>query len=334
MPDIVQQPLVSIIMPSFNREGLIGASIASVQAQSLPAWELLIIDDGSADGTVGVAAGYAAADSRIRVMQRTTQPKGPSTCRNLGIAAARAPHCLFLDSDDLLASHCLAGRIAAAQAEPRVALHVFQMQFFYEWPGDTNRLFFFADRADALGSSLVQGSPWGITCPLWRIDVLRGLEGFDESLPSWEDWDLHIRAFAFGHTYRIHDAVDCYCRQGQVSLTSQHQSLAHVRRRTALYLKIARVLRDQGLPLTYLNQLAGKCLTQCGELHELGDIAAAQQAWTAFAQAGILSGWKSVVGSVYLTLRRTVARDGSSLRARILRKSMSLMAPRFLIWSY
>jgi len=333
MATLQGEPLVAVIMPTYNRRDLVGESIETVLAQTLADFELLVIDDGSTDDTVKVVLEYAARDARIRVFQRTTQPKGPASCRNIGIAQAKAGYCMFLDSDDLLAPQCLAGRIAATQKKPAVDMHVFQMQFFTNHPGDNSDLFFYAG-TDALSSSLINGSPWGISCPLWRTDTLRALGGFDESLLTSEDWDLHIRAFAFGYTHRIHDAVDCYCRQGRVSLTSQDQSLTNVRQLTASYLKIARVFREQGLQPIYLNQLAGKCLTQCGRLHDLGDAAAAQQAWTMFAQAGILSGWKSVVGSAYLMLRRTVARDGTSLRARMLRKSMGLVAPRFLIWSY
>ena len=60
-------PLVSIITPTFNHEGFIGTCIESVQAQTYPHWELLILDDGSTDATGLVADRYAEQDHRIRV---------------------------------------------------------------------------------------------------------------------------------------------------------------------------------------------------------------------------------------------------------------------------
>ena len=300
----------------------------------MPDWELLIVDDGSTDNTYEVAAGYAENDLRIQVRRRTRQQKGPSACRNLGLFAAQAARCLFLDSDDLLAPACLSGRLAAAAREPGVAMHVFQMQFFYEHPGDTQELFFYADRADALRSSLLEGSPWGISCPFWRTDVLQRLGGFDESLQSWEDWDLHIRAFALGYTYQVHDLIDCYCRQGRVSLTSQHYSAAHLLQRTALYLKLKKLFERQAISPIYKELLAGKCLNHCGMLNEQGEAKAAQAAWEAFQQAGIVAGWQALVGKSYLFLRRTVLRDKEALSTKLVRKGMGAAASKYLVWSY
>lgn len=327
-------PQVSVIMPSYNRQDLIGFSIESVQAQSMADWELLIIDDGSTDDTCRVAAGYAAQDPRIRLLQRTTQPKGPAACRNLGLFAAQAPRCLFLDSDDLLAPTCLAERLATAKQAPDVALHVFQMQFFYEHPGDTQELFFYADRADALQSSLLKGSPWGISCPFWRTDVLQKLGGFDESLQSWEDWDLHIRAFALGYVYEVHDTVDCYCRQGRVSLTSQHCSAAHLLQRTALYLKIGKLFEQQALPSVYKEFLASKCLAHCGMLREQGEAEAAQAAWLAFQRAGIVSDWQALVGKSYLYLRRTVVPNKEAWSTKLVRRGVAAITSKYLPWAY
>ena len=327
-------PLVSIIIPSFNRCDLIQETIKSVQAQTIADWELLVVDDGSTDNTQEVVRSYAALDGRIRFMERTHQPKGPSSCRNIGIAAAQAQYCIFLDSDDLLAPDCLAGRTAAASAAPDVAMHVFQMQFFYSQPGDTDLLFMYADASDALGSALLQGSPWGITCPLWRTDVLRNLNGFDEQLQSSEDWDLHIRAFVNGYSYKIHPIVDCFCRQGLVSLTSQHKNAAHLLQKIDLYIRLGRLFDEHHLAAGYKTKLAGKCLVLCGELNEAGQRDAADDAWARFGDEGVLTTKERNMGRIYLRLRRAMFTNHSGLLTKVLRKAFSNLTSIDFAWGY
>ncbi|MBI5618905.1 MAG: glycosyltransferase family 2 protein [Gammaproteobacteria bacterium] len=94
------QPRFSILMPAYNRVDYIGETIACILAQDLASFELIIVDDGSTDGTSDVIADYAARDPRIRVH---TQPNSgrPSTGRNIGIEMARGDHVTFIDSDDL-----------------------------------------------------------------------------------------------------------------------------------------------------------------------------------------------------------------------------------------
>lgn len=327
-------PLVTVVIPSFNRYDLIQETIKSVQAQTISDWELLIVDDGSTDNTQEVVRRYAEEDPRIRLFERTYQPKGPSSCRNIGIAEARAPYCIFLDSDDLLAPTCLAERTSTALAAPEVALHVFQMQFFYSHPGDTNQLFVYADANDALGSSLLQGSPWGITCPLWRTSVLRTLNGFDERLRSWEDWDLHIRAFANGYSYKMHPIVDCFCRQGLVSLTSQHKNVDHLIQKIYLYIRLGQLFDERNLLPKYKTRLAGKCLVLCGELNDLGHNREADEAWVRFGEAGVLSPKEQNLGRVYLRLRRTVCTNQSGILTKVLRKMLTNLTSVDFAWGY
>lgn len=327
-------PSVTVIIPSFNRYDLIQDTIKSVQAQTMTEWELIIVDDGSTDSTQDVVRRYAKEDPRIRFLERTHQPKGPSSCRNIGIAEARAPYCLFLDSDDLLASACLAGRTSIALAEPDVAMHVFQMQFFYSQPGDTEQLFMYADANDALGSSLLQGSPWGITCPLWRTDVLRTLNGFDERLRSSEDWDLHIRAFVNGYSYKIHPIIDCFCRQGLVSLTSQHKNAAHLVQKVDLYIRLSRLFDEHNLAPKYKTRLAGKCLVLCGELNEVESHRESDEAWARFGKEGVLTAKEQEVGRIYLHLRRGIFTNQSGFSTKLLRKAFSALTSIDFAWGY
>jgi GT2 family glycosyltransferase len=90
-------PAVSVVLPAYNRAATIGRAIASVLAQNLSDLELIVVDDGSADGTV--AAVRAIADPRLRLVALEANA-GAAAARNRGIAEARAPWVAFQDSDD------------------------------------------------------------------------------------------------------------------------------------------------------------------------------------------------------------------------------------------
>lgn len=94
------QNLVSIVMPLYNSRMFVAESLESVVHQTYPDWELVIIDDGSTDGSVDIAREYERNESRIRVIS-LIENHGVSYARNTGIAAARGRYLAFLDSDDL-----------------------------------------------------------------------------------------------------------------------------------------------------------------------------------------------------------------------------------------
>lgn len=91
------KPLVSVIVPTYNRSQLLGRALHSVLAQTYPDWECLVIDDASVDETEEVVK--RLGDSRIRYLRHDTN-RGASATRNTGIAEARGEHLAFLDSDD------------------------------------------------------------------------------------------------------------------------------------------------------------------------------------------------------------------------------------------
>src|SRR5690349_24440198 len=89
---------VSVVMPAFNAEATIASAVASVRRQTRGDWELVVVDDGSADRTAALAEMAAALDRRIRVIRQRNQ--GVSAARNAGIEAATGRYLAFLDADD------------------------------------------------------------------------------------------------------------------------------------------------------------------------------------------------------------------------------------------
>lgn len=184
-----QVPRVSVVMPAYNRAGLIGASIDSVLAQSEADFELIIVDDGSTDDTCAVVSRYA--DPRIRLLQLSHRGLGHAL--NTAVAACRAPYFARLDSDDLWTPEFLAVSLAAMEQPPRVGVVYGRGVTFSAdstaVQADRGMPLCFPDRP--FESLLLRDH---LTCSaLVRVECFRQAGGFNESIRWWEDWDFWLR---------------------------------------------------------------------------------------------------------------------------------------------
>lgn len=99
------EPLVSIIIPTYNRAHLIGETLDSILAQTYQNWECIVVDDGSIDNSEEIILNYNSNDSRIHFFRRPQKSiKGAPTCRNIGLEKACGEYIIFFDSDDLMTS--------------------------------------------------------------------------------------------------------------------------------------------------------------------------------------------------------------------------------------
>lgn len=98
-------PFFSIVLPVYNSESTLGRALDSVLTQDCSDCEIIIVNDGSSDGTVSAALDYAAKDARVRLY--TIENSGPASARNYGMDKACGQYLLFLDGDDLLAESLL-----------------------------------------------------------------------------------------------------------------------------------------------------------------------------------------------------------------------------------
>lgn len=108
----MNEPLVSIIIPTFNRAHLIKETLDSVLAQSYSNWECIIVDDGSTDDTFQIVKKYIQKDLRFYYFKRPEYYKaGGNGARNFGIEASKGNYLQFLDSDDLLSENKIKSQI-------------------------------------------------------------------------------------------------------------------------------------------------------------------------------------------------------------------------------
>jgi glycosyltransferase involved in cell wall biosynthesis len=117
------RPLVSIITPTYNHEKYLADCIESVLAQTYPDWEMIILNDGSADHTAEIAATYREADSRIRLVnQENVGIFRLSETYNKGVAMAQGDYIAILEGDDCWAPQKLEKQVAALQNDPSAVL--------------------------------------------------------------------------------------------------------------------------------------------------------------------------------------------------------------------
>lgn len=134
-----QQPLVSAIAIFLNEEQFLAEAIESVLAQTYQHWELLLVDDGSTDGSSAIAKRYAEqyAD-QIRYLEHPHhQNRGMSASRNLGLKEARGKYISPIDGDDVWMPQKLAQQVAILESQPQAAMVFAPLLIWYSWTGMT-----------------------------------------------------------------------------------------------------------------------------------------------------------------------------------------------------
>jgi glycosyltransferase involved in cell wall biosynthesis len=217
-----QPGLVSVIMPAYNTARFIGQAIRSVLAQTYTHWELLVIDDGSTDGTSEAAAGFG--DARIRCIR--TENRGLAAARNVGIDHARGEFIALLDSDDAWFPGKLSVQMKVFEREPEVALTYSAVRRIGE-DGRRLRPHRFALDRLADGWCLDRLLTWnrvvnGAQTMVLRRAVLDQVGGFDPELRAVEDWDLWWRSAVHFKFRYVGRALAAY-RVRPGSLTSRSE---------------------------------------------------------------------------------------------------------------
>ena len=112
-------PLVSVVMPVFNREKFLAEAIESILSQTVTDFELIIVDDGSTDGSAEIIRAYAERDSRIRFIQ-LSENTGNASARNAGIAVACGDYIAGMDSDDISLPERLQQQVEFLESHPEI----------------------------------------------------------------------------------------------------------------------------------------------------------------------------------------------------------------------
>ncbi|UQZ91040.1 glycosyl transferase [Deltaproteobacteria bacterium Smac51] len=182
-------PLVSVIIPTYNRAATIERAVRSVLDQDYVPLELIVVDDGGADETPGLLAALAT-DPRLTVLRQDN--RGVSAARNLGIKSSQGPLLCFLDSDDEWLPGKLAAQVEFMAANPLSPL----VQTQERWIRNGRRVNPGRKHLKRAGDIFLDSVKLCLISPsavMLRRSLLDEVGLFDETLPAAEDYDLWLR---------------------------------------------------------------------------------------------------------------------------------------------
>jgi glycosyltransferase involved in cell wall biosynthesis len=216
--------LVSVIVPCFNGGTFIAEAIESALHQTYRPLEVIVVDDGSTDGSSSVIDSFG---SRIKVIRQRN--RGLPSARNAGIAASHGTYVAFLDCDDYWHMD-FASRMVAALEESGAAIAYCGWQNIGlpgqrgdpfvppDYESDSRKLFL-----------LVSGVRWPVHAAMVRRDVIDELGGFDPKWTSCEDFEFWIRTSTCRTLVRVPSVLAFYRHHGEGQMTKKRAELARNR---------------------------------------------------------------------------------------------------------
>lgn len=205
-------------MPVYNGEAYIGEAIRSVLSQIYPHWELIIIDDGSTDGTSKIVAAFE--DARIRYVYQ--ENRGQAVALNHGFDLAKGDYVTTLDADDWYTQNSLSDRVSYLEQHPQFSA-VYGNGYYCDESGRPLKLFSDYRKGNFEGNlyeKLVETSYFGTNSPVMfsRQSIDQQRLRYDESIYWSKDWDFFIR-LAENTTFGYVDSIVSYYRLHGANMT-------------------------------------------------------------------------------------------------------------------
>jgi Glycosyltransferases involved in cell wall biogenesis len=210
-----QAPLISIVIPVYNRGHLIEETVSGLLHQTYDHWEAIFVDDQSTDNSVEIIQQLQVSSSKIKLFRRTNGIKGAPACRNIGLEKAAGEYLIFLDSDDILAPWCLRERVERFNEHPECDFLVFAGAFFEREIADAGHLWNRFDNRKDINRFLGYESVWQTSGPIWKTDFLRKNNlRFMETALSFQDWEFHLHVLLKSENYiKINSLPDYFVRR-------------------------------------------------------------------------------------------------------------------------
>ena len=236
---VSDRDLVSVVIPTHNRRERLVRAIASVKRQTWPDVEIIVVDDGSNDGTFDCLKAMAVGDCVLRVI-RNEVPRGAAGARNQGIAAASGRWVAFLDDDDLWLPAKLERQVGLLKANSSAS--AVSCAFFSKAPLRRPRIV--RVNPDVTEQEMLKRNCLGgASVCLASAQVLKTIGGFDATLRSRQDWDLWLRLFRAGPILACEEPLAVYNAHLGHRIVNDLSSHYVGRRRT--YFKYRRLMDDE-----------------------------------------------------------------------------------------
>jgi O-antigen biosynthesis protein len=250
------RPLVSVVIPTYNRSGLVCRAVRSVLAQTFDDFEVLVVDDASTDDTAEAVQGLG--DRRVRYL-RQPYNQDVSAARNRGLREARGDFIAFLDSDDEWLPQKLERQLGVFRAAPPKVGLVYTGSLSIQPDGTVQKL-----RPKHRGAVLDRLLLTNLTCSgsgtvMIRREVVRKVGFFDETIAAMEDYDYWIRVARF---YDFDYVPEPLVRYYDVPMADRRSLVADADRRARdrLYQKFRPELERRGLLVDFLIISVGRRL--------------------------------------------------------------------------
>ena len=205
----MRTPLVSVVMPVFNQELFVAEALDSIIAQSYPAYEVVIVDDGSKDMSLSICQEYQKKDSRFRVFSQRN--KGPAAARNEAILQARGDYICLLDSDDRMDPKRIEHQLRPFLQDPTIDVVYTSVLLI-----DKKRNFLGEIKGESLPSELFHAEMFfrnlipGPGLMAKRICFLQ--EPYDPSFVHAEDYELMLRFLRHFRFFYLDEPLTLYRR--------------------------------------------------------------------------------------------------------------------------
>lgn len=260
-PTVNAEPLVSVVLIFFNAVKFIDEAIQSVFAQRYPRWELLLVDDGSADGSSEIACRYAERyPEKVRYLEHAGHiNRGMSASRNLGIRHARGQYIALLDADDVWLPKKLEHQVSILQGHPDAGMVLGPIQWWYGWtdkPEDRARDFVASFPAEVRSDSLIhppklliallKRATVSTTSSLLRRDLVNTVGGFEENFRGlFEDQAFAAKVYLSAPVFVSGDCYYKWRKHPDSCCAVAVESAQYEHARFAFLLWLKRYLFDQ-----------------------------------------------------------------------------------------
>jgi glycosyltransferase involved in cell wall biosynthesis len=202
-------PRISVILACYNTERYIASAVRSILAQTFRDFELILIDDGSTDGSSGICKQLAAQDSRIKLVARPN--KGLTKSLNEGVSLATAPLIARMDADDLSMPTRFEKQVGYLDALPECVCVGSRVTLIdpYGSPISVTDHKLTHEEIDA---DLMKGIGWSIVHPaaMMRTDAVRKVGGYREQFKTSQDLDLWLRLAEIGKLANLEEPLVQY----------------------------------------------------------------------------------------------------------------------------
>ena len=259
---------VAFVVAALNAEATLDSAVGSALGQTIREVEVVVVDDGSTDGTAERAATLADRDPRVKV---ETQPnRGPGAARNRGVGRSRAPYLCFLDDDDLVPPDKARIQADYLDRNPDVSVVYSRTRLF--GPEGTERECPVTEDGGALAAEILSGADRGFPChaAVVRRSAFLAVGGFRERRPLVEDLDLWVRLAAAGHRFAFLPEPAVLYRERRGSRSTRVLEVTEGRLETLawLYRNLPRRPRDRRGAVRMKARY--RCLALAGKYAELG----------------------------------------------------------------